>query len=130
MACQASENVFELKLFIILLFWSPALLNARRPLLQLALNSSSSSSSSLVFQHAQKEAHNDIRKSCTMRNHSLCILWMKRRSSAYQVSFTHTPTSYFNSEANGDKKSATKNKPKTTTTRHRVINIVVNCCKK
>ena len=68
--------------------------------------------SSLFFQHAQKEAHNDICKSRTMRNHSLCILWMKRRSSAHQVSFTHTPTSYFNSKANGDKKSVSKNKPK------------------
>ena len=47
-----------------------------------------------------------------MRNHSLCILWMKRRSSAHQVSFTHSPTSYFNSKANGNKKSASKNKPK------------------
>ena len=32
----------------------------------------------------------------------LCILWMRRRSSAHQVSFTHTSTSYFNSKANGD----------------------------
>ena len=46
-----------------------------------------------------------------MTNHSLCILWMKRRSSAH-VSFTHTPTSYFNSKANDDKKSTSKNKPK------------------
>ena len=68
--------------------------------------------SSLFFQHAQKEALNDICKSWTMRNHSLCILCMKRRSSAHQVSFTHTPTSYFSSKANGDKKSASKNKPK------------------
>ena len=37
---------------------------------------------------------------------------MKRRSSAHQVSFTHTPTSYFNSKANGNKKNASKNKPK------------------
>ena len=68
--------------------------------------------SSSFFQLAQKETHNDNCKSWTMRNHSLCILWMKRRSSAHQVSFIHTPTSYFNSKANGDKKSASKNKPK------------------
>ena len=37
---------------------------------------------------------------------------MKRRSSVQQVSFIHTPTSYINSKANGDKKSASKNKPK------------------
>ena len=40
---------------------------------------------------------------------------MKRRSSAHQVSFTHITTSYFNSKANGDKKSVSKNKPKKTT---------------
>ena len=67
---------------------------------------------SLFFQHAQKEAHDDICKSCAMRNHSLCTLWMKQRSSAHQVSFTHTPTSYCNCKANSDKKSASKNKPK------------------
>ena len=38
---------------------------------------------------------------------------MKRRSSAHQISFTHTPTSYFHPKANGYEKSASKNKPKT-----------------
>ena len=56
------------------------------------------------FSMHKKRHTNDICKSCTMRNHSLCIPWMKRRSSAHQVSFTHTPTSYFNSKANSDKK--------------------------
>ena len=46
----------------------------------------------------------------------------EQRSSAHQVSFTHSSTSYFRPRANGDKKSESKKK-----TRHRVINIVANC---
>ena len=44
------------------------------------------------------------------RETTVCILLMKRRSSAHQLNFTHTPTSYFKPKATGDKKSASKNK--------------------
>ena len=82
--------------------------------------------SSLFFQPAQKR-HTMISVKAEQCETSLCILWMKPRSNAHQVSFIHTPISYFNSKANGDKKSASKNKPKKNT-RHRVTNIVVTCC--